>query len=148
MVAGMPKWRNGRTIFQNMLFGMPATIHAKNWLSIKNRGDLQTAYIGLAHSPIDFSQKHYFYAKKASENVKKIIFWNKSHVRHAGMQPKMEKEWVLCSYIILQHKTCQINLMDSKLSKNNYPNKLHTNKWQFLIFPPVLVPMSHIYYAA
>ena len=41
---------------------------------------------------------------------------------------KMEKEWVLCSYIILQHKTCQINLTAYKLSKTNYPNKLHTFK--------------------
>jgi hypothetical protein len=41
---------------------------------------------------------------------------------------KMEKEWVLCSYIILQHKTCHINLTDSKLSKNNYPNEFHTLK--------------------
>jgi hypothetical protein len=54
MVAGMLKWRNGRTIFQSMLFSMPATIHAKNWLSIKNRGDLQTSWIGLDHSPIHF----------------------------------------------------------------------------------------------
>jgi hypothetical protein len=43
MVAGMPKRRNGRTVFQNMSFGMPATIHAKNWLSIKKRCDLETA---------------------------------------------------------------------------------------------------------
>ena len=120
MVAGMPEWRNGRTFFQNMLFGMPATIHAKNWLSLKNMGDSQTAWIGLAHSPI------HFYAKKASENVEKIIF----EINHMFGMPvgnqKMEKEWVLCSYIILQHKTCQINLTDSKLSKNNYPNELHT----------------------
>ena len=36
------------------LFGMPATIHAKKWLSIKSRGDLKTAWIGLAHSLIHF----------------------------------------------------------------------------------------------
>ena len=39
---------------------------------------------------------------------------------------KMRKQWVLCSDIILQYKTCQINLMANKLSKNNYPNKHHT----------------------
>ena len=41
---------------------------------------------------------------------------------------KMQKEWILCSYIILQYKTCQINLRANKLSKNNYPHKLHTFK--------------------
>ena len=41
---------------------------------------------------------------------------------------KMQKQWVLCSNIILQYKTCQINLMATKLSKNNYPNKHHTFK--------------------
>ena len=41
---------------------------------------------------------------------------------------KMKKQWVLCSHIILQYKTCQINLTANKLSKNNYPNMLHTYK--------------------
>ena len=41
---------------------------------------------------------------------------------------KMQKQWILCSYIILQYKTCQINVTANKLSKNNYPNKLHTFK--------------------
>ena len=46
--------------FQKMLFGMPATIHAKNWLSIKSRGDLKTTWIGLAHSLIHFFCKALF----------------------------------------------------------------------------------------
>ena len=29
--------------------------------------------------------------KKATENVKKSIFWEKSHVWHASMRPKTEK---------------------------------------------------------
>ena len=40
----------------------------------------------------------------------------------------MQKQWVLCSNIILQYKTCQINLTATKLSKNNYPDKHHTFK--------------------
>jgi hypothetical protein len=39
---------------------MPVTIHAKNWLSIKNRADLKTAWIGLAHRLIHFSGKALF----------------------------------------------------------------------------------------
>ena len=39
---------------------------------------------------------------------------------------KMQEQLVLFSNIILQYKTCQINLTARKLSKNNYPNKLHT----------------------
>jgi hypothetical protein len=54
MAAGMPKWRNAKHFFQKMLFGMPATIHTKIWLSIKSRGDLKTAWIGLAHRLIHF----------------------------------------------------------------------------------------------
>jgi hypothetical protein len=41
---------------------------------------------------------------------------------------KMQKQWVLCAYIILQYKTCQINLTATQLSKNNYPDKHHTFK--------------------
>ena len=41
---------------------------------------------------------------------------------------KIPKQRVLCSNIILQYKTCQIKLTASKLSKNKYPNKLHTFK--------------------
>ena len=44
------------------------------------------------------------------------------------MHPKNERQWVLCSHIILQYKTCQIDLTASKLSKKNYPNMLHTFK--------------------
>jgi hypothetical protein len=54
---------------------MPATIRAKNWLSIKSRGDLKTEWICLAHSLIKFvSAKFWFDTQKASENVKKLIF--------------------------------------------------------------------------
>jgi hypothetical protein len=60
MVAGMPKWRILFNLFQKMLFGMPATIHAKKCLSIKSRGDLETAWIGLAHSLIHFFLKALF----------------------------------------------------------------------------------------
>ena len=59
----------------------------------------------------------------------------------------MQKQWILCSYIILQYKTCQINLTANKLSKNNYPNKLHTFKEyvtiiDFLAHPGPNVPYS------
>jgi hypothetical protein len=40
-----------------MLFGMPATINAKKSLSRKSKGDLETAWIGLAHSLIYFNCK-------------------------------------------------------------------------------------------
>jgi hypothetical protein len=39
-----------------------------------------------------FPGNPYLYAQKASENVKKLIFWKKSHVWHAGMHPKMQKQ--------------------------------------------------------
>ncbi len=42
--------------------------------------------------------------KKAAENVKKFIFWEKSHVRHAGMHPKTEK---LVGFMLLYDFTMQ-----------------------------------------
>ena len=54
LVAGMPKPWNWRNYFQKMLFGMPATIHAKLFLSIKSRGDLERAWTALVHGLIHF----------------------------------------------------------------------------------------------
>ena len=69
---------------------MPATINAKIWLSIKTRGDLKTAWIGLAHRLIDFSQKALILCEKRYWECKKKVFWKKSYVRHAGMHSKTE----------------------------------------------------------
>ena len=60
---------------------------------------------------------------------------------------KMQKQWVLCSYIILQYKTCQINFTASKLSTDNYSNKHHTfkeyvNNIDFLARPGPNVPYA------
>ena len=57
---------------------------------------------------------------------------------------KMQKLWVLCFNIILQYKTCHINLTTRKLSKNNYPNKIHTFK-EYLTIIDLLVPMLCIW---
>ena len=59
---------------------------------------------------------------------------------------KMGKQWVLCSNIILQYKTCQINLTATELNKNNYLNKHHTfNEYvtniDFLARPGPNVPL-------
>ena len=82
--------------------------------SVKSRGDLKTSQIGLAHSPI-----HFFC---------KALFWCEKSLFMPVCTKIMQKQWVLCSHINLQYKTCQINLTAIKLSKNNYPNKVHTFK--------------------
>jgi hypothetical protein len=83
-----------------MLFGMPTTIHAKSFLSIKTRGDLETARTALAHSLIRFfSGKPYFHEKKASGNFKNLIFQMKSHVWHGGMHPKMPIQIFLITFL-------------------------------------------------
>ena len=75
---------------------------------------MKTSQIGLAHSPI-----HFFC---------KALFWCEKSLFMPVCTKIMQKQWVLCSHINLQYKTCQINLTASKLSKNNYPNVLHTFK--------------------
>ena len=60
-----------------MLFGMPATIHAKNLLSNKSWGDLKTAWIGLAHGLIYFSEKRCFNMKKSLWKCQKTHFLEK-----------------------------------------------------------------------
>ena len=68
---------------------MPDGIHAKNQLSLKS--DLKITWIDFAHRLIDFSHKAFILCEKAAENVKKLFFWEKSHVRHAGMHSKTDK---------------------------------------------------------
>ena len=58
-------------IFQKMLFGMPATIYAK----IKSRGDLRTAWIGLAHSLIHFFCKSLVWYAKSFWKCQKNHFF-------------------------------------------------------------------------
>ena len=76
LVAGMPKPWNWRNYFQKMLFGMPATIHAKLFLSIKSRGDLERAWTALVHGLIHFLWKALFSWGKCIWKCQKIHFLN------------------------------------------------------------------------
>ena len=76
LVAGMPKPWNWRNYFQKMLFGMPATIHAKLFLSIKSRGDLERAWTALVHGLIHFFWKALFSWGKCIWKCWKIHFLN------------------------------------------------------------------------
>jgi hypothetical protein len=67
---------------------------------------MKTSWISLAHSLIHFSEKVFLDAEKASENVKKQIVRNKSHVWHVGIHPKNGN--VLIS--VYNKKNSQINL--------------------------------------
>jgi hypothetical protein len=58
----------------------------------------------------------------------------------------MQKQFVLCSPIILQYKTCQINLTATKLRKDNYPSKLHTLKKEMTINDFFLRPGPNVPY--
>ena len=78
--------------------------------------------------------------------MSKNSFFVKNHM--FGMPvciQKLKNQWVLCSHMILQCKTRQRNLTASKLSKYNYPYKLHTfkekvTKIDFLVRPGPNVP--------
>ena len=56
---------------------MPATIRAKNSLSIKSWGDLKTAWIGLTHGVIHISEKRCFNMKKSLWKCQKTHFLKK-----------------------------------------------------------------------
>ena len=70
---------------------MPAPIRARNGKFIKSLGVLKTAWIGLFHGLNYFSLKDSVEWKKTAKHVKKLIFWKKSHVLHAGMNRKTAK---------------------------------------------------------
>jgi hypothetical protein len=89
-LAAMPKSILWKSVLQFFHFGMPATIHAEQFLSIKSWDDLKTAWLGLAHS--------FILMKKASEmtsfgDLKNNMFNMPVYTR------KMPKQWVLCSQI-------------------------------------------------
>ena len=69
---------------------------------------------------INLSVKLCFDLKKASENVKKLIFEIIYIFSMSVGTWKVQKQWKLCPH--------NINLTASILSKNNYPNKPHTLK--------------------
>ena len=73
-------------LFQKMLFSIPGTILAKWCLSLKSRGDLETARTGLAHRLFQLFCNALFWCITSVWNVKKIIFWNISHNWHAGVK--------------------------------------------------------------
>ena len=70
---------------------MPATIHAKQCLSITSRGGLETAWKALAHSLIYLFCICFFLSEERVGKCIKNPFREKSHVWHSNMQLRNAK---------------------------------------------------------
>ena len=143
----MPRWKNQIIFSSNMLFGMPATMGAKNWLQIKSWGVLLTACIEVAHRLIHFSEKTLFLHEKSLWKCQKTHFLLKITCLACWYAVKNVKSGMFHGLLWFYNTRSARGTwrLENYVNITIPTGSIHFKKmWQQLIFYPVLVQMSHM----